>query len=170
LLRLVRQRWAEQGVQNAAAVELALRQALFHDAARLLEALYNQAELPPELRRRRPGEKRHPARPKQILTLFGWITLRRDYFYEPAARRGRAPLDEALGLQESFSPAVVRLADRAAAREGYEASAADLKELAGLELEGRQIQRLVGASAPALLNRAALAWEGKRKRLLLLAG
>lgn len=57
-------------------------------------------------------------------------------------------MDQALGLVESFSPAVVRLSARAAAKEGYESASQDLLAQAALSIEGRQIQRLVNAVAP----------------------
>jgi hypothetical protein len=76
-------------------------------------------------------------------SIFGAVELPHDYFYDPAAGTGRFPLDEALGLVESFSPALVRLATRAAAKEGYEAASEDLAALAGISIEGRQIHRLV---------------------------
>lgn len=50
----------------------------------------------------------------------------------------------------SFSPALVRLAARSAAKEGYQSASEDLLAQAGVSLEGRQIQRLVNLVAPAL--------------------
>ena len=138
----MRQRWTELGVQHTAVVEAGLRQALFQDAAHLLAQLYNDPALPIPDDAPRPGEKCHAGRTKEILTLFGWGKLHRNYYYHPLTDQGRAPLDQALGLVDGYSPAVVRL--------GYEAAQADLKEMAGLALEGRQIQRLVGASGPAI--------------------
>jgi hypothetical protein len=76
-------------------------------------------------------------------SIFGLIELPHDYFYSPDAGTGRFPLDEALGLVGSFSPALVRLATRAAAKEGYEGASDDLAALAGIAIEGRQIHRLV---------------------------
>src|SRR5208337_2148946 len=101
---------------------------------------------------RRPGEKCHPDRAKDIATLFGSIRLRagRNYFYDPATNTGRFPLDQALGLVHSFSPALVRLAARAAAKEGYAGASEDLLAQAGVNLEGRQIQRLVNLVAPGV--------------------
>lgn len=63
-------------------------------------------------------------------------------------------MDAALGLVESFSPALVRLGARAAAREGYEAASEDMLALAEMAIEGRQIHRLVqhvGAPVAAAL-------------------
>ena len=117
------------------------------DGRRLLEQLY-QGELPVPDNASRPGEKRHPGRTLQMRTLFGRVALSRDYFYSPATGQGRFPLDEALGLVGSFSPALARLAARAAAKEGYEAASEDLAALAGVAIEGRQIHRLVEQVGP----------------------
>lgn len=76
-------------------------------------------------------------------SILGIVELHRPCFYSPATGTGRFPLDEALGLVESFSPALVRLGARAAAREGYEAASEDLLALAGISIAGRQIHRRV---------------------------
>jgi len=129
------------------AVELGLREALLKDGRGLLEALYNQAGLSVPDNASRPGEKLHSQRSKDIHTLFGVIAVRRNYFYDPRTNTGRCPLDQALGLVHSFSPGLVRLAARAAAKEGYESASEDLLAQAGVSLEGRQIQRLVNLIA-----------------------
>jgi len=144
----VRQDFARQGVGNLEAVELGLRQALLKDGRQLLEQLLQQADLSVPDNTSRPGEKCHPDRAKEVQTIFGPIALRRRYFYQASHQSGRAPLDEALGLVNGFSPALVRLSARAAAREGYQAASQDLLALAGIEIEGRQIQRLVNLVAP----------------------
>ena len=148
----MRQSLARQGVANLEAVELGLREALFKDGRRLLEQLFDQPGLQMPDNGRRPGEKCHPDRAKDIDTLFGGIRLKtgRNYFYDPATNTGRFPLDQALGLVHSFSPALVRLAARAAAKEGYAGASEDLLAQAGVNLEGRQIHRLVNLSAPAV--------------------
>lgn len=132
------------------AVELGLREALFKDARALLQALYRQPDLNLPDHASRPGEKCHRDRPKTVQTLFGPIELRRAYFYHRASHTGRAPLDQALGLVGSFSPALVRLCARAAAKEGYESASQDLLVQAGVAIEGRQIQRLVNVVAAAV--------------------
>ena len=139
------------------AVELGLREALFKDGRRLLETLYNQPDLRVPDNASRPGEKCHAARAKDIDTLFGTIGIKagRNYFYGPGTNTGRFPLDQALGLVHSFSPALVRLAARAAAKEGYESASEDLRAQAGVSLEGRQIQRLVNLIAPAVAAQLA---------------
>jgi hypothetical protein len=136
-------------------VELGLRQALLKDGRALLEKLYNQPGLRVPDNASRPGEKCHPARVKDIQTLFGSIPVGRNYFYQAENKTGRCPLDQALGLVHSFSPALVRLAARAAAQEGYESASQDLLAQAGVSLEGRQIQRLVNLVAPAVATALA---------------
>lgn len=133
---------------NLEAVELGLREALFKDGRKLLESLYNQEGLCVPDDASRPGEKCHAQRAKDIRTLFGVIRVRRNYYYCPETQTGRCPLEKALGLVESFSPAVARLSARAAAKEGYESASEDLLAQAGLSIEGRQIQRLVNRVAP----------------------
>jgi Uncharacterised protein family (UPF0236) len=141
---------ASQGVANLEAVELGLREALFKDGCQLLQKLYSQPGLNVPGNASRPGEKCHAERAKDIHTLFGPIAVCRNYFYQPATHTGRFPLDQALGLVHSFSPALVRLAARSAAKEGYESASDDLLAQAGVSLDGRQIQRLVNLVAPAL--------------------
>jgi hypothetical protein len=88
-----------------------------------------------------------------VLLTLGWITLRRNYFYNPDQQQGRFPLDAALGLIDSYSPGVARWMCRAAALAGsYQAASQDLLTYAALEVDARQIQRMVSQMAP-LMNR-----------------
>ncbi|MDB6032184.1 MAG: hypothetical protein JWM16_2522 [Verrucomicrobiales bacterium] len=130
------------GVRNCEAIELGLREALFKDGRRLLEQLYAGTELSIPNNASLPGEKCHPGRKLQMHSIFGPVELHRNYFYSEESGTGRFPLDGALGLVESFSPALVRLTARAAAREGYAAAGEDVAALAGISIEGRQIHRL----------------------------
>lgn len=135
---------------NLEAIELGLREALLKDGRRLLEGLFESENLNIPDNVSRPGEKCHPERPLTADTIFGSINLRRNYFYDAASHQGRAPLDQALHLVNGFSPALIRLCSRAAAREGYEAAGQDLLETAGISIDGRQIQRLVNISGPQI--------------------
>lgn len=140
---MARQDLARHGVRNSEAVELGLREALLKDGRRLLGELYSQGQFSIPGNATCPGEKRHPGRKLLMHSIFGPVELTRDYFYCPEKSTGRFPLDEALGLVESFSPALVRLGARAAARGGYHAASEDLQALAGISIEGRQVHRLV---------------------------
>jgi hypothetical protein len=79
--------------------------------------------------------------------------LSRNYYHDEAQQQGRAPLDQALGLWAGYSPGVLRLLCRLAARFPFETAATELKAYCGLEVEGRQIQRLAQEIGP--LVRAA---------------
>jgi hypothetical protein len=96
-------------------------------------------------------EENYGQRPKDVLLTLGWITLQRSYFYSPSRGEGRCPLDAALGLVESYSPGVARWACRAAALAGsYQAASQDLLTYGALEIDARQVQRLVTQMAPAM--------------------
>lgn len=129
---------------------MGLRTALLKDGRALLEKLVQSvAETVPDAQAQE-GEKCHANRPRGVETIFGSIDLKRDYLYSPKDKQGRCPLDDALGLIDGTSPGLVRLVSRAAAREGFEAASDDLKELAGIQIDGRQIQRLVAVSGPKI--------------------
>src|SRR5271170_6120235 len=72
------------------------RPSLMKDGRVLLQKLYNQPGLSGPDNASQPGEKCHPARAKDIQTLFGTIQASRSYFYQPETQTGRFPLDQAL--------------------------------------------------------------------------
>jgi hypothetical protein len=135
-------------VRNLEAVELGLREAIFRDLCKVLEELLSDPALPVPEDFSRPGEKCHADRPKEMLTLFGAVPLSRNYFHAAAEQAGRVPLDRALGLWEGYSPGVVRLVCRAAARFPFETASDELKAYCGLEVEGRQMQRIAQEMGP----------------------
>ena len=135
-------------MRNLEAVEIGLREALFRDACGILEDLLNDPALPVPEDYGRHGEKCHPGRPKEPLTLFGPAALRRNYYYSTEQEHGRAPLDLALGLWAGYSPGALRVLCRAAARLPFDTGAADLKAYCGLEVDGRQIQRIAREMGP----------------------
>jgi hypothetical protein len=143
--------WA-QGLGRFADCEAGLLAAVKADAAKLLEAFLNDPELPLALPPVRPGEQRSGTQPKMVLTLLGYITLRsRQYLYHPKKKTGRFPLDEALELIEGYSPGVAKRMCRAGALAGsFEAASQDLLTYLGVEIDGRQIQRMIGRVAPQM--------------------
>ena len=89
-------------------IERTLRDASLRDVARLLESFLNH-ELPrllgePPLQ---AGERFHSHQTRKVSTVLGPITLRRAYYRGPQG--GRYPLDEALGLHDQYTPAVIQL-------------------------------------------------------------
>lgn len=128
---------------------MGLREVVFRDLCRVLEELLNDPALPVPGDQRQAHERCHPERPKEVLTLFGPVPLRRNY-YAQTGQAGRIPLDQALGVVDGYSPGVLRVLCRAAARQAYEAAAADVQAFAGLSVEGRQIQRVVQLMGPVV--------------------
>jgi len=132
-------------------LERDLLTALKHDGARWLEELLNDPALPYPNNRPQPDEVDYGQRPKAVLLTLGWITVRRAYFYSAERQRGRFPLDAALGLVDSYSPGVTRWMCRAAALAGsYQAASQDLLTYAALEIDARQIQRMITQIAPRM--------------------
>ena len=49
-------------------------------------------------------------RDKEVLTVLGWVTLRRAYYYDRRCEQGYCPKDKDLDIEEtSFSPGVRRM-------------------------------------------------------------
>ena len=137
-------------------MERELWTALKQDGARLLEAALNHRALAFNHNQPHPDEQDYGRRPKAVLTCLGWITLQRSYCYSPSRQEGRFPLDAALGLVESYSPGVARWMCRAGAlAASYQAASQDLLTYAGLDIDARQIQRLVAQLAPCMSQ-----WRG----------
>lgn len=149
-LSLARQRLAAEGWTCGDWVETGLRQALLQDGRRLLECLLNDPTLPLPDDASRPGEKCTPAVERDVETLFGPLTLRRNYYYAAATGSGRYPLDAALKLIGPYTPALARLMSRAGAQTGFESGSQDLRVYGGLQINGRQIHRLMQTIGPAV--------------------
>jgi hypothetical protein len=139
-------------------IERTLRDASLRDTARLLESFLNH-ELPQLLGEAevRPNERFHSYQTRQVCTGVGPIQLRRAYYR--ADRGGRCPLDEALGLYEQYTPATVQLMCWAGAMDSsFELASETLWRFAGLDIPGRQVQRIVNA-----FGQKAAAWMNKRE-------
>lgn len=144
-------RLATQGPGGWARLEAELLAALKQDGARWVEQVLNDPTLPIKNKEPQADEQDYGCRPKVVLLSLGWITLRRAYLYSAARGQGRFPLDDALGLVESYSPLVAQWGCRAAALAGsYEAASQDLLTYASLDMDARQLQRLVTHLAPAM--------------------
>ena len=132
-------------------LEQGLWQALRQDGARLLEQLLNDPTLPVPDAQPQPGEAPYGRRGVVIPTVLGLIAVRRTYLYDETRQQGRFPLDRALRLVDGYSPTVAQWMCRAAACAGsYTAAQEDLRIYAGLEIDARQIQRLVERMGPRL--------------------
>ena len=158
---LARQRLATEGWTSSDWVETGLRTALLRDGRRLLEDLLNDPTLPLPDDASRPGEKCTAAVSRAIETLFGPLTLRRNYYHAGEAGAGRYPLDAALKLVGPYTPALARLMSRAGAQTGFASGSEDLRVYGGLEIDGRQIHRLIQTIGPAVQRACAAAPDEK---------
>ena len=132
-------------------MEQGLRDALLRDGNRLIAVIYNDRTLLPDDEEPLPFETVHRNRSRSVETLFGTIELRRHYHHHVKSGTGRCPLDDLLGLEGAYTPAVARLMCRAASQSGsYREASEDLAAYAGLHLDPRDLGRLVGAVAPGL--------------------
>lgn len=84
----------------------------------------------------------------ELSSLFGEVSVRRDYYL--GRNGGHCPADAALGLEGSATPALARLISRAAAQQPYGAASRDLAEYGAIQVDDRQIQRVVQRIAPAV--------------------
>ena len=154
-LSLARKRLATEGWTSSDWVETGLREALLKDGRRLLEHLLNDPTLPIPDDASQPGEKGTAAVPRDLETLFGKLTLRRNYYYAAAAGTGRYPLDTALKLVGPYTPALARLMSRAGAQTGFESGSQDLRVYGGIQIQGRQIHRLMQIIGPSVQQTCA---------------
>ncbi len=116
----------------------------------MLEELLNDPELPVSGNTKLSGEKLGGCHEKVVLSLFGPVRIRRRYYYNASEGSGRYPLDEAMGLQNAYTSAAVRLMCRAGARDSYEESSADLPAYAQLKVSALEINRMVQRIGPSM--------------------
>ena len=126
-------------------IEQTLRAALLEDGRRLVQGLLAQVPVPQVALQ--PGQRRHAERRGEVLSVFGPVTLARDY-YHPPGPEGGFPLDRVLGLIGGCTPGAARMLGRTAAQLPYLESRQQLQELAGITVEPSQIQRLVQLLGP----------------------
>lgn len=96
----------------------------------------------------KPDQRLIGRRPLEVATLFGTVSVRRDYYI--GEQGGHCPADAALGWEGRATPALARLICRAAAQQPYGQASRDLAEYGAIEVDERQIQRTVRRIAPAV--------------------
>jgi hypothetical protein len=85
-------------------------------------------------------------RAKTFVSVLGPLRLERAYYHCAACGRGFCPRDRALGLEHSsLSPAVTRMTAAVGALVSFQEGSALLKELAGVEVEAKQVERTAEA-------------------------
>jgi hypothetical protein len=117
----------------------------------MIESLYNDRALFPDDTSVQQGEILHKSRELKLNTIFGKVKLTRTYFHHPPSKTGRFPLDEKLGLEGHYTPALARLVCRAASMSSsFSQGAEDLAIFAGIEVCPRQFGRLADSIDPGL--------------------
>lgn len=82
-------------------------------------------------------------RDKELLTVLGPVTVQRAYYYDPECQEGYCPKDMVLDIEEtSFSPGVRRIMGRVGAYRPFGLGHEDIKEMAGLDVEAKAIERV----------------------------
>jgi hypothetical protein len=85
-------------------------------------------------------------RAKTFVSVLGPLRLERAYYYCAACGCGFCPRDRALGLEGgSLSPAVTRMTAAVGALVSFQEGSELLKELAGVEVEAKQVERTAEA-------------------------
>ena len=89
------------------------------------------------------GEARFAGRRSKVFTTaLGALTLERAWYHCERCHHGFSPRDRALGMEDTFlSPAARRMLGIAAARTSFESSSALLRELAGLAVAPKTVER-----------------------------
>jgi len=143
-------RLQREGASNTEWIETGLKAALFADARAMIEELLNDPHMAVAGANKLPGEKRGGFQEKVVVSMFGRVRIQREYYYHPERGCGRYPLDEALGLENGYTPAVVRLMCRAGARDTYTESSADLLAYADIGVSAQEINRMVRRIGPGM--------------------
>lgn len=85
-------------------------------------------------------------RAKSWVSVLGPLRLERAYYHCSACGRGFCPLDRALGLEgSSLSPAVTRMVAAVGALVSFQEGSDLLSELAGVEVEAKEVERTAEA-------------------------
>lgn len=121
---------------------------LLQAAAERIEAAYQP----------KPGEQCKGAVDLDVQGLFGTFTLRRQYYYHPGRKCGHYPADTELGLEGGYTPALARLISLLGADEIYDKAQFHLHEAGGIDVDSRQIHRVVQRIGPD-----ADSWQQERQ-------
>lgn len=85
-------------------------------------------------------------RTKQVQSVLGWLRLERAYYYCPSCGHGFCPRDRQLGIEGgSLSPALTRMVGTVGALVSFQEGSELLRELAGMAVDAKQIERTAEA-------------------------
>jgi hypothetical protein len=149
----VQEQFEHSSTWDMATLEGGLREALLKDGCRILEGLLNQ---PHALGRHAPSGTCHENRTKRVQSLLGSFDLTRGYYQ---SAEGRCfPMDEVLGLTDSYTPGLAKMMCHSAGTDGsYDEAEDTLKLYAGVSVPASQIRRMVQCIGPDIAQ-----WSGNR--------
>ena len=125
---------------------------LLQEAANRIDAAYQP----------KAGQHGKGGQSLEVSGIFGTFELQRQYYYHEGKKQGPYPADAALGLEGGNTPALARLVCLEGAEEkSFQKAEEHLRETGGIDVWGRQIQRLVQSVGPA-----AQTWQ-EREALVL---
>lgn len=144
--------------QSVAELESLVRMAVFKPANQLVGWLLQQAaERVEAAYMPKPGEQLKGYEPLEVTGMFGSFTLMRRYYYHPGKKSGHYPADAALGLEVSYTPALARLICLEGSDEpSFAKASVHLREVGGMEVGERQIQRVINR-----VGTAATQWQAR---------
>jgi len=133
-----------------------VRTAIFKPANQLMGFLLQQAaDRADAAYSPKPGEQPKGREPLMVKGMFGSFLLMRQYYYHPGKKCGHCPADAALGIEVAYTPALARLICLEGADESsFLKGASHLREVGGMDVSERQIQRVV-----ARVGESAVAWQ-----------
>lgn len=140
----VQQAFEENGTWDMASLENGLKKALMRDGCQILQSLLNQ---PTALGEHKPKGTLHDHRTRTVHSLLGCFELTRGY-YRHADGNG-CPMDQVLGLTDSYTPGLAKLMCRSAAMDSsYDEAEQTLHLYAGVHVPASQIRNIVQAVGP----------------------
>jgi len=142
-------RLKQKGLGEASAIEAELREVLLHMGAGLFASLLDLAGVEVSGDSLLTGEKRRNNQPRTFQTLFGPLKIKRALYYRYETGTHRVPFDEALGIVDGCTPALLKLICRASAKGPYAEAAEDLAAFSGIHLNPKRIHRAVQSVGPA---------------------
>jgi hypothetical protein len=128
-------------------LEMYIRSSMHSVGSVMLEKLLN-ADGGDYRGRTYPCEKGHvyefkEYRDKEVLTVLGPVQVRRAYYYDEGCERGCYPKDTALDIVgTALSPGVRRIMGRAGAKSPFALGQQDIEEMAGIEVNPKEIERV----------------------------
>ena len=82
-------------------------------------------------------------RDKKLLTVLGWVTVKRAYYYDQEHRNGYCPKDRILDIEgTSYSSGVRRMMSKVGAYRSFGLGHEDLNELAGIRVTAKEVERV----------------------------